>query len=218
MNTLSFYVVRFAAPVLGSVLMIWLGTFHLGELLGALPSLLISVAILAALWLGFRGETFTRALAHRAGRLVARVRPKVSPDAWAESAARFRRQVVDRVPWALPRSLLALAAMVLVDAALLVGALRFVGVDASQVPTVEIVVAFLVAYPLTLFPFSGLGILDAVVIATLVSVGTEVYEEGVLAGFVVWRTVTIGGPFVMGLLALALWKWELVRRGATPAG
>ncbi|MFH7321799.1 lysylphosphatidylglycerol synthase domain-containing protein [Aeromicrobium sp. JJY06] len=217
MNTLSFYVVRFGAPVLGSLLMILLGTFHLGELLGALPSMLVSVAILGALWLAFRGEAFTAALARRAGDLVARVRPKVSGEAWAESAAGFRRQVIGRVPRALPRSLLALTAMVLVDATLLVASLRFVGVDAQQVPAIEVVVAFLVAYPLTLFPFSGIGILDAVVIATLLSVGTDVYEEGVIAGFFVWRIVTIGGPILLGLLSVALWKWELLRRPTTPA-
>jgi len=134
-----------------------------------------------------------------------------------ESATGFRRQVIGRVPRALPRSLLALLTMVLVDAAPLVAALRFVGVDAQQVPAIEVVVAYLVAYPLTLFPFSGIGVLDAVAIATLIGVGTDVYEEGVIAGFVVWRTVTIGGPLVLGLGSLALWKWQALRAGPTPA-
>lgn len=218
MNTLSFYVVRFGAPVLGSVLMLWLGTFHPGELFAALPSMAVSVAILVALWLAFRGEAFTAALARRAGDLVGRVRSQVSGEAWSAWAVDFRRQVVGRVPWALPRSLLALLAMVLVDAALLTAALRCVGVDAGQVPAIEVVVAFLVAYPLTLFPFSGVGILDAVVVATLPQVGTNVYEEGLVAGFVVWRVVTLGGPILMGLASLALWKWQVLRRPATPAG
>jgi len=83
MNTLCFYVVRFGAPVLGSLLMLALGTFHLGELLGALPSMLVSIAILVVLWLAFRGEGVTATLARRAGDLVGRVRPRVSGQAWA---------------------------------------------------------------------------------------------------------------------------------------
>lgn len=216
MNTVTFYVVRFGAPLLGVVLMIALGTFYLGEFVPAVLSGSVSAALLAVVWLAFRGEVFTVRLARRLARLVGRVRRGVEADAWAAWAADFRGRVVDRVPWALPRSVLALVAMVVVDAALIVASLRFVGVTAAEVPAIEVLVAFLVAYPLTLFPFSGLGVLDAVVVATLLAIEAGAVEAGaveaeLVAGFVVWRAITIVGPLVLGLLSVGLWKLELIR-------
>lgn len=216
MNTVSFYVVRFGAPLLGVLLMLVLGEFHPGEFVSALISGAVSAALLTVVWLAFRGEGFTVALARRLGRFVGRFRASVDPDAWAEWATDFRGRVVDRVPSALPRSLLALVAMVVVDASLIVLSLRFVGVTSSEVPAVEVLVAFLVAYPLTLFPFSGLGILDAVVVATLLAIEAGADEAELVAGFVVWRAITILGPILLGLLSVGLWKYQLARRPSSP--
>ncbi|SKB04008.1 lysylphosphatidylglycerol synthase domain-containing protein [Aeromicrobium choanae] len=213
MNTVTFYVVRFGAPLLGIALMLALGTFHLGEFVPAVVSGSVSAALLAVVWLAFRGEAFTVGFARRLARFVGRMRSGVDPAAWAAWAADFRGRVVDRVPWALPRSVLALVAMVVVDAALIVASLRFVGVTASEVPAIEVLVAFLVAYPLTLFPFSGLGILDAVVVATLLAIEAGANEAELVAGFVIWRTITIAGPLVLGLLSVGLWKLQLLRAG-----
>ena len=38
-------------------------------------------------------------------------------------------------------------------------------------PVVEIAIAYLFAYPFTLFPFSGIGIVDALVLAAIVEYG-----------------------------------------------
>lgn len=211
MNTVTFYVVRFGAPLLGVVLMLALGAFQLGEFVPAVLSGSVSAALLAVVWLAFRGETFTVGFARRLARLIGRLRRGIDPQAWADWAADFRARVVDRVPWALPRSVLALVAMVVVDAALIVASLRFVGVSVSEVPAIEVLVAFLVAYPLTLFPFSGLGILDAVVVATLLAIEAGANEAELVAGFVIWRAVTIAGPLLLGLLSVGLWKLQLVR-------
>jgi len=217
MNTVSFYVVRFGTPLLGVLLMLVLGTFHVGEFVTALVSGAVSAALLAVVWLAFRGEAFTIGLARRLGRLARRVRRGIDPEAWAAWATDFRGRVVDRVPWALPRSLASLVAMVVVDASLIVMSIRFVGVSSAEVPAIEVLVAFLVAYPLTLFPFSGLGILDAVVVATLLSIEAGADEATLLAGFVVWRAITILGPLLLGLLSAGLWKLQLVRRPPTTA-
>lgn len=211
MNTVTFYVVRFGAPLLGVLVMLVLGTFHVGEFVPAVLSGAVSVSLLTVLWLAFRDEAFAIRLTGRLARIAGGVGRTVDPQAWVDWAVEFRGRVADRMPWALPRSLVTLIAMITVDAAMIVMSLRFAGVSATEVPAVEVVVAFLVAYPLTLFPFSGLGILDAVVVATLLAIEAGADEATLVAGFVVWRAVTIIGPLVLGALSVAAWKIEVIR-------
>jgi uncharacterized membrane protein YbhN (UPF0104 family) len=69
-------------------------------------------------------------------------------------------------------------------------------------------------YPFTLFPFSGLGIVDALILAALVeSGGADVeatVEATVVAGLIVWRVFTVAGPVLMGVAA-AHWRRTVAR-------
>ncbi|WP_262848335.1 hypothetical protein [Mumia quercus] len=214
MNTLSFYVIRFGAPMLGVLVMAATGMFDTAEVVPAVLSALISVALLLAIWLGFREERLAAALGTRAARLVGRFKHGVDVDAWREAVVAFRLAAAQRIRWALPRSLLVLVAMVVTDAALIVLSIRFVGVSADELSAVPVLTAFLVAYPLTSLFFSGLGVLDAVVIATLlyhVNVDHSLEPE-LVAAFLIWRVVSLGVPLLMGAVSLVAWKIELVRR------
>lgn len=214
MNTLSFYVIRFGAPLLGVVLMIVTGTLDVAELVPALLSALVSVAILVAIWSAFRDRDLAARMGRRAGRAAHRVRSSVDPEAWAASTVTFRDAAVGKVRTALPRSLLALTAMVCVDALIIVAAIRFVGISPAMLGVVPVLTAFLTAYPLTLFPASGLGLLDSVVIATLVlHVGVDAEPE-LVAAFIVWRAVTLLTPLALGGVSLLAWKVEMIRKHA----
>ncbi len=207
MNTLTFYVVRFGAPLLAIVLMIFTGAWHKVEVWAALLSTAVSVAILVLTWLALRREEAAAAIGTKAGQLIQRVRPKVDPAAWAQKVVDFRSNVVDGITRTFPRALLSLVVMIVVDACLIVLSIRFVGLSSGEVPLVTVLTAFLAAYPLTLFPFQGLGILDAVVISTLVhELGTAV-EPGVVAGFIIWRVVTILAPLVLGAICVLGWRF-----------
>ena len=63
--------------------------------------------------------------------------------------------------------------MVLADALVLLVALRASGVPASALSLVDVLGAFLLAYPLTLLPLFGLGVLDAVLLGAWVTVGAS---------------------------------------------
>lgn len=205
MNTIAFYVTRFAVPVLG-VLLLLPDRFDVTYACVALICGLLAAGILGVLLaVMLRRELAVRA-GWLAGRAVKRVRSTVDPDAWAESTVRFRRHVVGKIRDGLPRALLVLIAMVLCDALLLTLALRFVGAGASALPVVEIFAIFLVAYPLTLLPVSGLGVLDAVILAALVDVGGLAVEPAAVAGLMVWRVVTLATPLMMGMGAIAYWR------------
>jgi uncharacterized membrane protein YbhN (UPF0104 family) len=205
MNAVTFYVNRFAAPVVGFVLFAVLEARWDHALL-ALGSGLIAVAIAVVVLLIVRAERFATALGLRAGRLARRVKSSVEPEDWASATSRFRTHLVDTFRRGFPRSLLGLIAMVLVDATILTMTIRFVGVEPSDVSALVIIATFLVAYPLTLFPVMGLGILDAVLLGAYVNVGGLALEPELVAGLVVWRVVTVIGPIALGAVALAVWR------------
>ena len=64
----------------------------------------------------------------------------------------------------------------------------------------------LIAYPLTLFPLMGLGILDAVLVAAWTQVAGIEYEARIVAGLIVWRVFSLLTPILLGVVALAWWR------------
>lgn len=217
LNMLTFYVIRFAVPSIGLLILIR-EEVSSGRVVLAMVSLLVAVVIIITLVLVSRGERLAALVGYSAGRVVARFRADTDPAQWSESVLDFRERMSTRLTGGLPTSLAALAFMVLADALILLTALRAVGVPVEALPLVWVIGAFLIAYPLTALPLAGLGVLDAALIVVFVDVAGEVYESTVVAAFIVWRVVTILGPLLLGLLSLAAWKWNRNdHEGAEPA-
>lgn len=104
--------------------------------------------------------------------------------------------------------------MLAVDLGLLILCLRFVGLDPSEASIATVAIAYLFAYPFTLFPFAGIGIVDALVLAALVEAGGIEVEAAAVAALIVWRVFTIGGPLALGAIGLAVWRRSV--RGREP--
>ncbi len=162
-------------------------------LLGVLRAVLLREQ--TAIWVGTTG-----------GRIVRRVRHSVDPEAWAAQAVDFRSHVLHRARRGLPASLLLLIVMVVVDGLLLAICLRCVDVSASELPTVAVVWIFLLAYPLTLFPLAGVGVLDAVLLAAYVEIAGLALEPDIVAGLVLYRVITLAVPMLFGLVSIGLWR------------
>lgn len=205
MNTLTFYIVRFGAPAVGFVLLAVTGG-KVGLRWADLISVAISVTIFVGLMLVIRSEALARKVGTTAGRAAHRVRKSVDPAVWSAACVQFRIDIAARFRRGFPRSLIALSVMLVVDLTMLLMALRFVGLESAEVPVVDIAIAYLFAYPFTLFPFQGIGIVDALVLAAIVQAGGAEVEAVAVAGLVVWRVFTIGGPLALGALGLAAWR------------
>jgi putative heme transporter len=214
MNTLAFYINRFLAPAIGFLVILPV-RFVPADALVALVCLVVAGTILVLTVKVVRSESVAERVGLSAGRLASRVRKQVDPVAWATATLDFRTHIAGRLRRCLPRALAALAVMVLLDALLLLLALRFVGIHAADLSAAEVVSTFLVLFPMTLFPLAGLGILDAAVVAALTSVGGLELENQVVAGLVVWRVVTLLTPMLLGGIALGYWR--RTSPGATPA-
>ncbi|MFZ2013139.1 MAG: hypothetical protein WAV00_04890 [Nocardioides sp.] len=205
MNTLTFYVVRFAAPTLGFLLLIALGQ-PAGWRWLDLISIAIALVILTGILLVLRSEALARTVGTRGGRLVGRFRHGVDPEAWAQACLTFRSDISATFHRGFPRSLLAVSGLLAADLTVLVLSLRFVGVGATDVSVAEIAVAYLFAYPFTIFPFTGIGIVDAMILAALVESGGQQIESVAVAGLIVWRVFTVGVPVLMGVVAVGTWR------------
>jgi len=213
MNTLTFYIVRFAAPAAGFVLLAVAGRAP-GPRWFELLSIAISVTILVGVLFIVRSDPLARRVGAAAARSVRRVRKGVDPDAWVRACLGFRRDIAARFRYGFPRSLVALVGMLVADLAILALCLRFVGVDGTGVGLLAIAIAYLFAYPFTIFPLQGIGVVDALVLAALVEAGGLDVEAASVAALLVWRIFTVAGPVLMGVGALTIWRRTLPREPA----
>jgi len=214
MNTLTFMVTRFSVPLVGFILVSIVGgdlTYRWADLF----SLLIAAALVTSIVLILRSDGLARMIGLRAGRIVARFRRSVEPERWAESCVEFRAHISDRFRYGFPRSLGGMAAMLAGDLLLLVLCLRFVGISSSNAGIAVIAVAYVFAFPLTIMPFSGIGIVDSIIIAALVQSGGPSVEAPAIAALVIWRIFTLGFPALAGVGAIALWRRTAGRQPQT---
>jgi hypothetical protein len=225
LHKLTFYVVRYATPIVGLAILLVRGD-ELGIRLFDLASIALSIGIAVVLLLVMRSDALAAGVGRRGGRLVRRLRA-VDPEAWAASCVRFREDVAARFRPGFPWALAALTGMLTVSGLILVLCLRFVGVSAAEVPVSVIVAAYAIGFPLTVFPFNGIGLLDAAVVAGIVAHGGGALEAPAVAAMIVWRAFVLGGPMALGAGSVLWWHhrhasqtalWQLVRgRGESPS-
>ncbi|MEP9364234.1 hypothetical protein ABLE68_14805 [Nocardioides sp. CN2-186] len=205
MNTVTFYVARFSAPLIG-LLLLAIGWHDIGPVWYAAVSTLIAAAILVVLVLVLRGQSFAARAGATAARIVGRFRKGTDPEAWSDACLRFRAEMSSTFRRGFPRSILAMLALLLTDGTMLLLCLRFVGVGPGDLPAVVVYGAFLYAYPLTIFPIAGIGVVDAALLAAFVEVGGLDIEAGVVAALLVWRVLTVLGPAAMGAGVVGWWR------------
>jgi hypothetical protein len=205
MNMVAFYVNRFAAPLVGLVVVSVLGSGP-QRVVAVVMSGAVAVALAVVVSVMMRNETFAHRLGRRAGTIARRLRSSVDPEAWAGAATGFQEHVEAGFRRAFPRSLVALTAMVLADSCILLLAIRFMGVPASALPAYEVIGLFFLFYPLTLPPLMGLGIYDVVLLGAFMEAGDASLEPELVAALTVWRAVTLLGPVLLGAAVTPLWR------------
>jgi len=212
-NILVFYMARWISPLLGVLLLL---TVRFDQTYGlvAAGSLLVAVAVFVGGFMVTKSRALAERLGRTAGQVLRRVRPSIDPDRWAASVGSFQKHIADRYRTGVALSIPTLILKLLVDASIALLAIRFVGVGSDQLSSVEIIAAFLVVFPLTLFPFQGIGVLDATLVAALTSVGGVELEAQLVAAMVTYRVVTLGVPALLGTLFMLVWRRMTARARA----
>lgn len=213
MNAITFFIVRFSAPLLGFLL---LPLLHVppGLRLLDLASLLVAAALIGSILVVTRGETAAARLGALLGKGMRLVRRGTDPSAWAEGMRSFQRNLASGFSRRFPRALAVSYAMMLTDLAIFALCLRLLGVSGQELGGADIAAAYLFAFPLTMFPAQGLGVMDTAMLGSLAETGGSHLVEPALAAALIWRTVTVAGPFLLGVIAMALWKRGVARRAA----
>ena len=210
LDTLVFYLARFVAPVVGLALALVAVAVEPIQYWMALGGAVAAVLLIAALGVISKGERAAGGFGRGAAVVVRRLRPSVDPEAWAAALVRFQQEsatgLFRRIGTATPTML----AFIVVDGAVLVACLRFVGVPGEAVGYLAVLAALLSLYPLTIFPFAGLGVLDASLIV-LVNAEGVADPADLVAAMVIWRAATILLPLLPGLVALTHWRHQGLR-------
>lgn len=210
LNMIVFYGARFLAPVLGLVVLAFVG-IEAGQWITGIVSAIIATGIIVALVLVLRSDNWAAIIGRSAAKVAKRARATVDPEDWAQAMIGFRRRTSAVLGKNLAPALALMMCAIVVDGLILLLSLRCVGITAADVSSPEILATFLLAYPLTILPLFGLGAMDAIMIASWVDLAGVEFESTLLAGTIVWRTVTIGGTLALGAIATGMW-----RRSATP--
>jgi uncharacterized membrane protein YbhN (UPF0104 family) len=205
LNTLTMFVARFGVPLFGFLLVAITGAYRPLQLVD-----LVSLVFAAALVVGMLMVASARPTAVRlggwAGRLAQRFRARVDPTRWAESFGRFQQDMAGDLPRRLPRAAGVLAVMLLSELALLLLAFRFVGVAPSDASTLAIATIFFFAYPLTMFPLQGAGVVDVAILLSLFGTGGGSAVDAATAGLLIWRALTVVGPYALAGVAAGIWR------------
>lgn len=205
LDTIIFYLARFVAPLIGLLLafivipvlpvVIWMAVLGVA----AAAVLVWSLAMIS------RGETAANKLGRFAGGVVRRLRPSVDPAAWADAMVRFQRESSAGLFGKVGRATPIMLGFIAVDSLVLTASLRFVGIPGVHVSYLAVFAALFSLYPLTIFPFAGLGVLDATLIVLINAEGV-VDSPDLIAAMVIWRSATLALPLLPGLVTLTTWR------------
>ena len=213
LDTVVFYLARFVAPIVGIVLAVIAMPVESVHLWMALLGLGVTALLLWALWMITTGETAAGRVGSLAARVIKRLRPSVDPDAWAAAVIRFQRESATGLARKIGKATPIMLGFVLVDSLVVLVSLRFVGIPSHHIAYLAVLAAMFTLYPLTVFPFAGLGVLDA---ALIVLINAEDAADGpdLVAALVIWRVATLLLPLIPGLISLSLWRAREARRAA----
>lgn len=215
LDTIVFYLARFVAPLIGLVLTLFVLPLEGIQIWMAVGGLAAAGLLIWAMVMISRGERAAGNVGRVAARVVRRLRPTVDPEAWAAAVVRFQKESSSGIVARMARATPTMLGFILVDAIVVIVCLRFVGIPGEYVGYLAVLAAMFTLYPLTIFPFAGLGVLDASLIVLINAEGVADPAD-LVAALVIWRAATLLLPLLPGLVTLGLWRRRQAAAGGDP--
>ena len=211
LDTLVFYLARFVAPVLGVVLTAVTIPVMPIQVWMAIGGTIAAAALIGALLVISRGERAAGGVGRTAALIVRRLRPSIDPEGWSAALVRFQQQSAAGLFRKIGQATPTMIGFIVVDGIVLVACLRFVGIPGEHIGYLAVLAGLLSLYPLTIFPFAGLGVLDAALIVLINAEGVADPAD-LIAAMVIWRAATLLLPLLPGLVALTAWRRPQTRK------
>jgi uncharacterized membrane protein YbhN (UPF0104 family) len=201
--------VKLGLPVLALALLALSGDPSGGRVVAGVVGVAALVAAVVLFWLLLRSEASAVRVGLGAGAAASALRRLVRRgpvQGWELATAKFRTRTITllRARW-LWITLFTLVSHVSLYAVLLL-ALRHVGVSEDDVSWVEVLAVFAFARLLTAIPITpgGLGVVEVALITGLAAAGGE--RAQVAAAVLVFRLLTYVLPIPLGLAAYVFWR------------
>jgi uncharacterized membrane protein YbhN (UPF0104 family) len=199
---------RFLLPVVALLLLLITGHVNGSILLAGGISLVVTTVAGIAGYYFLRGEPSARWLGAKLQRPLTWILAKFKRDPIEDSAGRAAQLRTNtltalREGWALGS--IGVAANLLLTYLILLAALRFVGASGSELSTVDAFAAFAIAFWAgAVFPImgSGLGVVDAVLIAALIELSSA-SDDVLVAAALLWRVFYSVIPLPLGAITLS---------------
>jgi len=210
--------IKLSLPIVALSILSFQGQGNAALQSAAITGLAVLVAAIAALALTLARESFARAIGDRVGTFVTALarRFRRGPfEGWGDRLAAFRVQSLDllrrRWHWVTLATIVSHMSLF----AMLLTALRHMGVSADSVTGAEALAAFAVVRLLTALPITpgGLGVVEVGYTTALVVAGGD--EELVLAGVLIYRALSYLLQVPLGILAYGIWRSKGDWRAAT---
>jgi uncharacterized protein (TIRG00374 family) len=212
--------IKLGLPVLALALVALQGNAGGGRLIAALAGIAGLVAAIVVFALMLRSEEGARRFGVLAGRVASRARRLIGrpPVAgWELATVKFRTRTIDLVEHRWPAITAASLVSHLSLYAVLLVALRHLGVSNAEVGWAEVLAVFAFARLATAIPITpgGAGLVEAVLIGGLVAAGGAKPE--VVAAVLIYRALTWLLPIPLGVGCYLWWRRQPRAAPATPA-
>ncbi len=201
--------VKLGLPIVALAILSFQGQGNAALQSAAITGLAILVAAVGVLALTLARESFALATGERLGKIATAVarRFRRGPfEGWGDRLAGFRTQSIDllrkRWHWVTLATIVSHLSLF----AMLLTALRHMGVSADSVTGAEALAAFAVVRLLTALPITpgGLGVVEVGYTTALVVAGGD--EELVLAGVLIYRALSYLLQVPLGIIAYTVWR------------
>lgn len=174
-------------------------------------TLAVAVCGAVAAWLVVRSESSAEWLGLHAARPISWARTRFhrrEVDSFGPTLVRFRADALETIGGNWPKGMTAVALNFAVSSTILLAALRFVGLDSTELPYIEVLAAYALSqWASTVIPISpgGLGISDAVLLGSLGAVATG-DSSAIAAALVLWRVFDWALSKPVGIVVAKRWQ------------
>lgn len=212
--------VKLGLPIVALALLSFQGRTNAALQSAAVTGLVVLVAAVGLIWLGLARENVARQVGDWSGRIATVLGRRLRRGpylGWGDAFVRFREQSIDllaaRWYWITLVTVMSHVSLF----AILLAALRHMGVSAESVTGAEALAAFAIVRLVTVVPITpgGLGIVEVGFTTALVLAGGQ--RELVVAAVLIYRSLSYLLQVPLGIVAYVIWRARGDWRFPSPA-